>query len=77
VRCNDNTLYTGYCKDVEARVKKHNLGTAAKYTRCRRPVTLVYVEHNRYSTRSDAMKREYKIKQLSRAEKEILIKNSK
>ena len=59
VKCNDGSLYTGYAKDVEARVAKHNDGKGAKYTKIRRPVELVYQEM--YET-SDALKREYEIK---------------
>ena len=60
VKCNDGSLYTGYAKDVEARVGKHNDGKGAKYTKIRRPVELVYQEM--YETKSDALKREYEIK---------------
>lgn len=60
VKCNDGSLYTGYAKDVEARVAKHNDGKGAKYTKIRRPVELVYQEM--YETKSDALKREYEIK---------------
>ena len=55
VKCNDGSLYTGYAKDVEARVAKHNDGKGAKYTKIRRPVELVYQEM--YETKSDALKR--------------------
>lgn len=72
VRCRDGSLYTGYTTDVNRRVWEHNYGSkGAKYTRSRRPVTLVYSES--YSTRSEAMKREYAIKHLSRADKLKLI----
>ena len=71
VECSDGTLYTGYTTDVERRVREHNEGTAAKYTRGRRPVTLVHTEA--YATQSAAMRREYRIKQLRRPEKERLI----
>ena len=53
-------------------MKTHNEGKGAKYTRGKRPVELVYYEG--YKTREEAMKREYEIKQLSRQEKEKLIK---
>jgi putative endonuclease len=78
LRCADNTLYTGYTVDVEKRLKEHNGqdGTklGAKYTRGRRPVTLVYQE--RFANRSDAQKRESVIKTLSRKEKEKLVARS-
>ncbi|WP_462421818.1 GIY-YIG nuclease family protein [Salinicoccus sp. Marseille-QA3877] len=75
VECNDGSLYTGYARDVGARVEKHNLGTGAKYTRNRRPVKLMYQET--FDSKSDAMKREIQIKKLSRLEKLILIKGGK
>jgi len=73
VRCADNSLYTGIAKDVERRVDEHNTNNrlAAKYTRARRPVTLVYSEQ--LDSKSDAAKREAAIKQLSKAEKEQLL----
>jgi len=73
VECSDGTYYTGYTTDVDRRVAEHNDGTAAKYTRGRRPVTLVHVET--YDTQSEAMQREYAIKQLRRAAKERLVRN--
>lgn len=72
VRCNDNTLYTGITTDVERRLLEHNESDkGAKYTRVRRPVTLVYTEA--LENRSLACKREYAIKQLKREEKLRLI----
>ena len=72
LRCNDGSLYTGYTTDLTRRVWEHNHNNkGAKYTRSRRPVVLVHSES--YSSRSDAMKREYAIKQLSRADKLKLI----
>ncbi|NBB99878.1 MAG: GIY-YIG nuclease family protein [Bacteroidetes bacterium] len=70
VRCSDGTLYTGYTTDVERRVAQHNAGTGAKYTRGRRPVRLVYQEA--HATVSEAMQREYAIKQWRRQRKEQL-----
>ncbi|HIY19014.1 MAG TPA: GIY-YIG nuclease family protein [Candidatus Blautia avistercoris] len=72
VRCADGTFYTGWTNNLEKRMKTHNEGKGAKYTRGKRPVELVYYEG--YKTREEAMKREYEIKQLSRQEKEKLIK---
>ena len=72
IRCADGTLYTGIAPDVEKRVQKHNEGKGAKYTRGRTPVELVYREE--HPNRAEASKREYQIKQLSRAEKLELIK---
>ena len=79
IKCSDETLYTGYTTDIEKRVAEHNGegGTAtaksagARYTRGRRPVELVYSE--KFATRSEAMQREYAIKQLSRPQKQALI----
>lgn len=72
LRCSDGSLYTGYTTDLIRRVWEHNHSTkGAKYTRSRRPVVLVHSES--YSSRSDAMKREYAIKQLSRTDKLKLI----
>jgi len=74
VECADDTLYCGYTTDVTERVKTHNGKTkkvAAKYTKARRPVQLVYQES--FATRSEAMKREAAIKQLTRPQKQQLI----
>ncbi|MDD6550295.1 MAG: GIY-YIG nuclease family protein [Lachnospiraceae bacterium] len=73
VRCSDDSLYTGYTTNLSRRVKEHNEGKkGAKYTRSRRPVTLVYYE--KYDTKHDAMSREALIKQLSHRQKYMLIK---
>lgn len=74
IKCGDNTLYTGYSVDVENRFKKHCDGLGAKYTRGRGPLEIVYVEE--LETKSDALKREYEIKKLSRKEKDILIEKA-
>ncbi|MFO7834577.1 MAG: GIY-YIG nuclease family protein [Halohasta sp.] len=71
LRCADDTLYTGYTTDPERRLREHNAGEGAKYTRGRTPVDLVHVES--YDTQSAAMSREYEIKQLRREEKIRLI----
>ncbi len=71
LRCRDNTLYTGITDDVPRRLQAHNSGVGAKYTRGRGPLTLVYQEI--CATKSDALKKEYAIKQLTRAQKETLI----
>lgn len=74
LKCNDNTLYTGYTVDINNRVETHNNGLGAKYTRGRLPVELVYQET--LASKSEAMKREIQIKKLSRGEKLDLIRNS-
>lgn len=71
LKCNDGSLYTGWTNDLERRVKAHNAGKGAKYTKSRRPVELVYFES--FSTKQEAMRREWEIKQLSRVEKCKLI----
>ena len=74
VRCADGSFYTGIAKDVYRRVEEHNgnghLG--AHYTRTRRPVTLVYQEAA--ATQSEALRREYRIRQLGREGKELLVR---
>ncbi len=75
VQCHDGSLYTGWTTDVEKRVASHNAGTGAKYTKARRPVTLVYYEA--LDSKSEALKREAVIKKLTRTEKLELIKSQK
>lgn len=70
VQCSDGTLYTGWTTDLESRMKAHNSGTGAKYTRGRGPVRLLYSET--LETKSEALKREDQIKKLSRAAKRKL-----
>ena len=75
LRCSDGSLYCGWTTDIKRRLAAHNSDKpskgGAKYTRARRPVELVYFEE--LDNKSSAMKREYEIKQLSRAEKLRLI----
>lgn len=71
LRCADDTLYCGITNDLDKRLAAHNAGTAAKYTRARGPVQLVFVEN--CADRSSASKREMEIKALARAEKLVLI----
>lgn len=75
LECSDKSFYIGYTDNLDARVEKHNKGKAAKYTSGRRPVNLVYCEE--YDSKSSAMSREVKLKQLSRAQKERLISGGK
>lgn len=67
IECSDKTIYTGITNDVEKRLKKHNEGKGAKYTRGRTPVTLLKTFE--YTTKSEAAKEEYRIKQLTKREK--------
>ena len=71
LKCGDGSLYTGWTNDLEKRIIAHNEGKGAKYTKSRRPVTLVYYET--FETKEEAMSREYHIKRMSRREKEKLL----
>lgn len=69
--CRDQTFYIGYTNDLDKRIKVHNKGLGAKYTRGRTPVKLLYYEV--YDDKSKALKREIALKKLSRKQKEKLI----
>jgi putative endonuclease len=71
VRCHDDSLYTGITNDLMARLKKHNAGTGAKYTRSRLPVKLVWSEQK--SSVGAARRREAKIKKMARVDKLSII----
>ena len=71
LRCRDGTLYTGAAKDLAARVRKHEAGTASRYTRARRPVVLVW--SRRVRTWGKALREERRIKALRRSDKEALV----
>ena len=75
LRCADGTLYCGWTTDLAARVKAHNSGKGAKYTRSRLPAELVYYET--YENRHEALSREWQLKRLPRAEKLALIRDAK
>ena len=75
VECADGTLYCGWTNHLEERVRAHNEGRGAKYTRARRPVRLVYYEE--FATREEAMSREWHMKRLSREEKIRLMASGK
>ena len=75
LECSDKSLYTGWTVHLDKRLATHNAGKASKYTRVRIPVRLVY--HETYPSKSEAMKREYEIKQLSRKQKQALIRESR
>lgn len=74
LRCSDDSLYTGWTKDIEKRVADHNSGKGAKYTKAHRPVRLAYYEI--FETKEEAMKRECAIKKMSREKKLELIEKS-
>ena len=67
LECGDGTLYTGITDDLPHRLKMHRAGKGAKYTRGRAPLTVAYQEN--VTSYSEALKREYRIKQLPRLEK--------
>jgi putative endonuclease len=71
IQCADGTLYTGWTTNLEDRIAAHNTGSGARYTSGRGPVRLVYSEP--CADRSQALKREWEIKQLSRKQKQRLI----
>lgn len=73
VRCADHTLYTGWTTDLKRRLALHNSGRGAKYTRSRRPVTLVYAEL--CETKKAAMSREWHIKKMRLEQKQLLLQN--
>ena len=71
LHCSDDTYYTGWTNHLKERVKAHNSGKGAKYTRSRTPVELVYFEV--FEKKEEAMRREFEIKQLTRKQKLLLI----
>lgn len=71
LKCCDGTYYTGYTNNLEKRLKVHQMGKGAKYTRGRTPVELIYSQD--FETKTDAMQEEYRIKQLTRDQKEDYI----
>ncbi len=76
LECSDGTLYTGWTRDVEKRVREHNIGkNGAKYTKSRRPVKLVYFE--KAEGLSEVLKREARIKKLSRKHKLLFIQKDR
>lgn len=76
IECADGTLYSGITTDVVRRIAEHNESLrGARYTRVRRPVSLVHKK--KCASRSDALKKEYALKQLTREEKVKLIKKKK
>ena len=74
VRCSDNSLYTGITTDINRRIREHNeTKKGAKYTKSRRPVSLVYSAL--IGNRSSAQKEEYRIKKLNKIKKQELVDN--
>lgn len=72
--CQDNSLYGGYTVDLARRLKAHNDGKGAKYTRVRsrQPLRMIYAEH--FNSKSEAMSQEAWFKRLSRPDKERYLK---
>ena len=68
----DNTFYCGYTDDVEKRYKAHLSGHGAKYTKMHKPEKILFTKE--YATKEEAMKEEYRIKKLSKKEKEEFLK---
>ena len=75
LKCSDGTFYTGWTNDLKKRLKAHNEGKGAKYTKTRRPVALQYYEV--FASREEAMRREYAIKHMTRRAKLGLVMNYK
>ncbi|MBP2099254.1 GIY-YIG nuclease family protein [Enterococcus rivorum] len=77
LHCKDNTFYGGYTTDPKRRLKEHNNGTGAKYTRIlsRLPVKMIHIE--KFATRSEATKAEYAFKKLPRQMKENYLNKAK
>ena len=73
LKCGEVSLYTGWTNDIAARLRQHQSGKGAKYTRGRGPLELVYLEV--YDTKSEAMSREARIKHFSRNEKMKLLES--
>ena len=71
LECKDKSFYTGITNDLERRLRAHNSGKGAKYTKARLPVRLIYIESHK--TKEDSLKREIEIKKLKRSEKLDLI----
>ena len=71
VRCANGSLYTGYTKNIEARMAAHNEGKGGRYTRANRPVKLI--ASWRFATKREALQIEYRIKQLPRQKKLELV----
>lgn len=72
LRCNDNSLYAGITTDINRRLHQHNhTKLGAKYTRAKRPVSLAFIET--VTNKSEASKREYQLRKLSKSQKEHLV----
>lgn len=72
LRCKDQTYYAGYTNNLNKRIKTHNSGKGAKYTRARTPVECIFAQN--FDSKQDAMRQEYAFKQLTREKKEQYMK---
>ncbi|MBO8178309.1 GIY-YIG nuclease family protein [Aeribacillus pallidus] len=75
LKCRDGTFYGGYTSNLQRRIKQHNEGKGAKYTRGRTPVELLYWKA--YATKGEALRAEYQFKQLKRKDKERFIEKAR
>ncbi|WP_458415369.1 GIY-YIG nuclease family protein [Schinkia sp. CFF1] len=75
LKCHDGSYYTGYTNNLEKRIEKHQKGKGAKYTRGRTPVELLFYEE--YESKREALQEEYRIKQLTREQKEKYMQKTK
>ncbi|WP_088043523.1 GIY-YIG nuclease family protein [Bacillus sp. EAC] len=75
LECNDASFYAGYTTNIERRIKQHNDGKGAKYTRSRVPVRCIYQEE--FLSKREAMQAEYAFKQLTRTNKERYMREGK
>jgi putative endonuclease len=73
LECADGSYYTGYTTDVAKRLSAHRDGKGAKYTKGRQPLDLIYEES--FQTKSEALKREYAIKQLTKKQKKLMVES--
>ncbi|WP_191566536.1 GIY-YIG nuclease family protein [Metabacillus idriensis] len=72
LECSDGSYYAGYTNNLENRIQKHNSGKGAKYTRARKPVTLIFKKG--FESKSEALKAEYSFKKLNRKEKDEFLR---
>ncbi len=75
LQCRDDTLYTGWTNDIEQRIRAHNSGKGAKYTKGRGPVKLVHLEN--FPTKEEAMRREWAVKHMKKEKKLELIRGER
>ncbi len=74
LKCSDGSYYTGITNDLEKRLATHESGKGSKYVRAKLPFTLVHTEE--FATKSEAARREFEVKKLTRTQKQTLIENN-